>query len=120
MTGSTRAEEFAIDDVLHIAEIPYESGGLRFRYGRVPSDDGTRWIRHGLFTAYHENGQRACEGFYEHGLETGTWRDYHDNGVLAAEGAYVAGKEHGVWRHWDREGREEKSTRFEHGEEAAE
>jgi antitoxin component YwqK of YwqJK toxin-antitoxin module len=120
MTGSTRAEEFAIDDVLHIAEIPYESGGLRFRYGRVPSDDGTRWIRHGLCTAYHENGQRACEGFYEHGLETGTWRDYHDNGVLAAEGAYVAGKEHGVWRHWDREGREEKSTRFEHGEEAAE
>ena len=105
--------------MLHIAEIPYESGSLRFRYSRVASEDGSCWVRHGLFMAYHEKGQRASEGLYEHGLETGVWRDFHDNGQLAAEGEYVAGKEHGVWRHWDREGREEESTRYEHGEEAA-
>jgi antitoxin component YwqK of YwqJK toxin-antitoxin module len=108
-----------MDDVLHIAEIPYESGNLHLRYSRKLSEDGTRWIREGLFTAYHENGQRASEGMYDDGLETGTWRDYHDNGQLAAEGEYVNGKEHGVWRHWDREGREEKPTRYEHGEEVA-
>jgi len=56
------AEEIAIDDVLHIAEIPYESGSLRFRYSRELSEDGSRWIRQGLLTAYHENGQRASEG----------------------------------------------------------
>ena len=104
--------------MLHIAEIPYESGGVHFRYSRVLSEDGSRWVRHGLFTAYHENGQPASEGIYENGLETGPWRDYHNNGQLAAEGPYVGGKEHGVWRFWDREGREEEPVRYEHGQEA--
>lgn len=104
--------------MLHIAEIPYESGGLQFRYSRKLSEDGARWIRHGLFTAFHKNGQRASEGVYEHGLETGVWRDYHDNGQLAAEGEYVDGKEHGTWRFWDRDGGQEKTTRYENGEEA--
>jgi hypothetical protein len=45
-----------MDDVLHIAEIPYEDGAIRFRYARILSADGTRWIRHGLFSAHHPNG----------------------------------------------------------------
>jgi hypothetical protein len=37
----------------------------------------------------------------------------------ASTEAGIEGKEHGMWRHWDREGRQEKPTRYEHGEEAA-
>jgi len=89
---------------LNIAEISLEDGGIRYRYARKLSDDGARWIRHGLFRAYHSNGKLASEGSYKDGQETGLWRDFHDNGQLAAEGNYVAGEEAGVWRYWDSDG----------------
>jgi antitoxin component YwqK of YwqJK toxin-antitoxin module len=94
-------------DTLHIAEIPFESGGVRFRYARRLSEDGTRWIRHGRFVAYHESGGIASEGEYLDGKEEGVWRDYHPNGKVAAEGRYVAGKEEGAWRYFDSAGKEE-------------
>jgi antitoxin component YwqK of YwqJK toxin-antitoxin module len=89
---------------LQIAEIPFEHGGVRFRYSRKMSPDGSRWIREGLFQAFHENGALASEGVYQGGAEHGPWRDFHDNGQLAAEGSYQAGEETGVWFYWDRDG----------------
>ena len=90
--------------VLHIAEIPHENGQVRFRYERYLSPDRKKWIRHGLFKAYHVNGQLASEGVYEHGVEVGIWRDFHDNGQLAAEGEYKQGKRSGVWNFYSRTG----------------
>jgi antitoxin component YwqK of YwqJK toxin-antitoxin module len=92
---------------LDIAEIPYESGGIRLRYSRYLAEDGTHWIRHGLFVAYHQNGNVASEGNYEHGKECGLWRQYHENGQLAAEGCYESGREAGEWRYWDASGKVE-------------
>ena len=77
---------------LHIAEIPYESGAIHFRYSRFPSEDGTRWIRHGLFVEYSESGVVLAEGNYNNGKEEGLWCSYHDNGQKAAEGHYAAEK----------------------------
>lgn len=90
---------------LIIAEIPFESGNVKFRYSRYLSPDKTKWIRHGLFRAYYQSGVLASEGNYEHGLEAGAWRDFHENGVLAAEGEYMFGQKVGVWKFWDSEGR---------------
>ena len=101
-----------IEADLSIAEIPYESGAIKFRYARVMSPDGTRWIRHGLFIAYHENAVVASEGPYVDGMEEGLWRDFHPNGQLAAEGHYRAGKEIGVWRSWKPDGTEEPGTNY--------
>jgi hypothetical protein len=92
------------DDVLHIAEIPYETGELHYRYARALNADGTRWIRHGLYQEFHQNGQLASEGSYENGLEQGLWRDWFPNGQLAAEGYYQAGEETGQWRFWHYDG----------------
>ena len=39
-------------ETLHIAEIPYETGEIQYRYARYLSADGSRWIRRGLFRAY--------------------------------------------------------------------
>ena len=89
---------------LHIAEIPFEDGGIQLRYGRKLSPDGSRWIREGLFRAYHPNGSLASEGTYLDGVEDGVWRDYHDNGQIAAEGEYSQGVEVGVWRYWNADG----------------
>ena len=90
---------------LNIAEIPYETGGIRFRYSRYLSPDGKRWVRHGLFRAYHVNGALASEGSYVDGSEHGPWRDYHDNGQIAAQGQYEDGREVvGTWTYWSRDG----------------
>lgn len=88
---------------LNIAEISYESGGIKFRYTRFLSVDSTRWIRHGLFMAYHENGNLAYEGHYLNGQEDGLWRDFHPNGQIASEGRYSRGQEVGIWSHWSPE-----------------
>src|SRR5262245_40075089 len=53
-----------MSSVLHIAEIPYENGTIRFGYARILSADGTRWIKHGLFSAHHPNGTLSSEGMY--------------------------------------------------------
>ena len=94
-------------DELHIAEVPFEDGGIRFRYARKMSADGSRWVRHGLFQAFHPNGALASEGTYHDGLEQGVWRDFHDNGQLAAEGSYQSGAQVNGWRYWGRDGNEE-------------
>ena len=94
---------------LHIAEIPYPSGAIRFRYSRYLAADGSTWIRHGLFRAYHESGLLASEGNYEHGKEHGAWRDYHSNGQVSAEGAYANGVESGAWQYWSANGTPDSS-----------
>jgi antitoxin component YwqK of YwqJK toxin-antitoxin module len=101
---------------LNIAEVPYESGALHFRYSRILAADGKRWLRHGLFVEYSDNGTILSEGNYHLGKEQGLWRDYYPNGNPAAEGTYEAGLEHGVWRFWDETGNV-RQTIFVHGEE---
>ena len=89
---------------LQIAEIPFEDGRIRYRYARKISSDGTRWIRDGLFQAFHPNGALASEGTYIGGHEDGLWRDFHENGQPAAEGYYSQGVETGAWRFWNSDG----------------
>jgi antitoxin component YwqK of YwqJK toxin-antitoxin module len=94
---------------LYIAEIPYSSGSIRFRYSRYMAADGSAWVRHGVFRAYHEDGSLASEGNYEHGKEHGMWRDYYPNGQVAAEGSYANGAEVGAWQYWSADGSPEPS-----------
>jgi hypothetical protein len=56
---------------LHIAELCFEDGSVKCRYSRYLFEDGSRWVRHGLFVQYHRGGAIASEGYYEHGLEQG-------------------------------------------------
>ena len=104
-------------DTLHIAEIPFESGSLQFRYARRMNADGTQWIRHGRFVAYYQSGSVKSEGEYNDGKEEGVWCDYHANGRLAAEGCYEAGEEEGLWRFFAADGKEEKSIHYRGGTE---
>ena len=97
---------------LNIAEILHESGGVRLRYARLLASDGSRWIRHGLFVEYGEDGTIRSQGSYLNGAEGGVWRDFHVNGKPAAEGTYRNGKEVGTWRFWNAEGVEEPSTEY--------
>ena len=100
------------DKTLHLAEILYETGELHYRYARVMSPDGTKWIRAGLFVAYHQNGQVQSEGHYEEGLEHGVWKDFFPNGKVAAEGQYNLGKESGKWRFYKEDGSLAEETTY--------
>lgn len=103
-------------ETLHIAEIPYDSGKIQYRYARYLSEDGSRWIRHGLFRSYWQNGNLKGEGHCERGSEMGFWSDYHENGQMAARGQYVEGKQQGTWRFWDSDGNEEQPAEYRDGE----
>lgn len=100
------------ENILYMAEIPYETGELHFRYSRKMSPDGTKWIRDGLYQKFYKNGNVASEGSYREGLEEGAWKDYHENGNLAAEGYYSNGKETGIWRYYDEDGNFEEEEDF--------
>jgi antitoxin component YwqK of YwqJK toxin-antitoxin module len=76
------------DNTLHIVEIPYETGELKFRYTRKLSPDGTKWIREGLFQQYHKKGNLASEGNYLNGNEIGQWYFYDEYGELKDEENY--------------------------------
>ncbi len=95
---------------LNLAEIPYETGEIHFRYARVMATDGTRWIRHGLFREYHTNGQVIAEGHYVDGKEEGLWRTFYPDGRMASEGHYQDGREAGDWRYWNADGAEHQSA----------
>lgn len=97
---------------LNIAEIPYETGEIRYRYSRVMAPDGKRWIRNGLFYEYARNGQIISEGQYRDGKEEGLWRDYYEGGQLAAEGHYADGEEVGEWHYWNPDGTPSESRRL--------
>lgn len=99
---------------IEMAESKSSEGGLTFRFGRYAGSDG-RWVRHGEFRAFYENGSVASEGSYQDGLENGPWKDFHDNGKVAAEGAYIGGKEHGVWSYYAADGALEETVEFDHG-----
>lgn len=79
--------------------------------------------RNGLFTYYHENGQKRSEGVYKNnkekgewkwmysdgkiseigyfddkGNKTGYWKGYYESGALEYEGNYLDNKQEGHWK----------------------
>ena len=89
--------------------------GRTLRYFRCLNAEGTSWVRHGPFVETFVDGQVASEGNYEHGRESGRWRDFYSSGHVAAEGTYVDGKEQGLWRFWDEAGKQERTVHYRDG-----
>ncbi len=102
-------------DVLETVEVLFPAGAVRYRLTRYLSADGTKSVRHGQFTAYHEDGTLAGDGAYRDGLEVGLWRDFYENGQRAAEGYYDRGEEQGHWRFWLRDGTEQEPVEYLNG-----
>jgi len=94
--------------------------------------------RNGIWTHWHDNGQRSFMGTYRGGrphgrferwdrdgepigrfeLEdgTGTWYDWYDSGQLREEGGLREGLEHGLWTYYAESGEVSKVVDYEHGE----
>lgn len=57
---------------------PYPSDAGPVRYGK----------REGVWTTWHENGQKRWEGFYKNGEKAGTWTAWYENGQKLSEHLY--------------------------------
>ncbi len=55
-----------------------------------------------LVIAYHENGLRKREAFYDDGRPEGLWIGWGKDGGLSFQGHYRRGLKHGLWQTYDR------------------
>src|SRR6185503_8849241 len=64
-------------------------------------------LPHGAWTFFHESGNVAAEGRFEHGNRDGAWRFYYDTPARTpiATGAFTAGSIGGRWDHFDARGK---------------
>lgn len=58
----------------------------------------------GLWTKWHDNGQKRLENEYKNGKEEGRWIVWHDNGQKWIEGKYKDGNKEGLWIFWNPDG----------------
>ena len=71
------------------------------------SDLPFTWPEEGLFTAWHDNGQKEIEQTWKDGKREGLQTIWHDNGQKASERTYKDGEPVSETR-WDKEGNEIK------------
>jgi len=62
--------------------------------------------KHGPWNAWYANGKKGVEGHYDQGAQVGEWTHWHENGTKAGEGAYKKGIKIGQWIYWDENGTE--------------
>ena len=64
---------------------------------------------HGLWTIYHENGQKKQELKYNHGkIIDGEYFEWYDNGKKKSKGKYKSNLKNGKWISWDENGKKSK------------
>ena len=69
-------------------------------------------LRDGVWTSWHENGNKNSEGKYINGKEDGKYRVWHPNGKLFYKGQYDMGHKVGVWEFYDSLGVKIKEETF--------
>ncbi len=60
--------------------------------------------KHGKWTAYHENEQKAVEMRFKDDTLDGARSEWYENGQKALEGGFKNGNIHGTWTFWNEDG----------------
>jgi antitoxin component YwqK of YwqJK toxin-antitoxin module len=76
--------------------------------------------RHGRWTTYYRNGQKALEGEYVHDVPAGTFVWWHPNGQRAIQGEYSEGKQSGSWAWWHPNGQRHIQGEYARGKQSGE
>ena len=61
-------------------------------------------MKQGLWTMWHENGQKMAEAGLEIGMAEGIFRMWYDNGQIREEGIYKNSEKNGICRGWHEDG----------------
>ena len=78
--------------------------GLAPPEGMEQSCQGPDGTKHGQWTRWHGNGERALERSFQAGVPHGPVRLWYDNGQPSEAGNYDQGKPVGTWTFWYRNG----------------
>ncbi len=70
----------------------------------------------GPHTAWHENGEKAAEGWIRNGDRVGEWTEWHANGKRATQGGYFYGAKQGLWTEWYGDGERSSSGYYLYGD----
>jgi antitoxin component YwqK of YwqJK toxin-antitoxin module len=79
------------------------------------SSPGVPEWKHGLWTAWHPNGQKKAEGEYREDKPVGPFAWWYESGQKQAEGEYVEGVPSGVWITWHANGVKESRGEYRRG-----
>lgn len=59
-------------------------GGKTRTSGALKRSGWNDYKRHGLWTTYHANGEKASQGYYDHGRQVGEWSYWDETGRRVA------------------------------------
>ncbi len=95
--------------------------GARWRTSYYAVDAGTGTFAPAPLTAETESirradGREVRHGGFHEGYRSGVWTLFHDNGNKAVEGIYMAGRRHGTWLAWHPGGQRSAQATFSDGE----
>ena len=93
----------------------YEDGTLSFEAEQARNPNGV-WLLHGLWTSWHENGQKLEQGRYDWNREDGLWQWWDENGQEIARGSFLQGKREGAWTFWYSSGAKQVDAYYVDGE----
>ena len=81
------------------------------RWAEVPDGKG-QCVKHGEYSAWHENGNLMFTGRYERGRKHGRWCSFDEEGNLRLEATFRDGKREGLWVLYDEAGRVERAEQY--------
>ncbi|MCL2132284.1 MAG: hypothetical protein FWH36_07535 [Lentimicrobiaceae bacterium] len=85
-------------------ETHYFPGEKKYIEGKYNKEEA----RNGVWTSWHENGNKNSEGKYIDGQLDGKYRVWYENGKLRYKGQYKMGIRVDVWEFYDVEGNKTK------------
>jgi len=99
---------------IEVREKEYDNGMVALREEGYVDADGN-FVRHGLVTAWFEDGAKKSEIQYAHGKQHGTRITLYPTGQMWGRGQYVDGLEHGTWTAWWANGFRQREWHMDHG-----
>ena len=72
-------------------------------------------LKNGVYTAWHDNGQKKSEESYKNGKIDGLSVSWYDNGQMKMIETYIAGKIRGTSTSWHENGQKSGEGKFENG-----
>ena len=74
-----------------------------------------RYVHHGDYKAFHENGVQKTAGQYRHGVRIGVWTHWYENGQKQSEMDWVQGQPEGLVIEWHENGQKKNEGHWKNG-----
>jgi len=87
-------------------EILYSSGKVKMSGQTINGE------KHGLWTAYFENGSVWSKNEFDHGIQHGSTMVFQKSGLTYFTGTYTKGERSGKWKFYDENGEPAKTVDY--------